>query len=61
MPATRILRMADAIDVVVFDSLEQITTYVLEEQQDWVEDKIRAVRKLLKPGQTVLDIERKGA
>jgi archaellum biogenesis ATPase FlaH len=53
--------MADAIDVVVFDSLEQITTYVLEEQQDWVEDKIRAVRKLLKPGQTVLDIERKGA
>ena len=56
MLATRILRMADAIDVVVFDSLEQITTYVLEEQQDWFEDEIRAVRKLLKPGQTVLDI-----
>jgi len=56
MPATKILRMNAEIDVVVFDSLEQITTYVLEEQQDWFEDEIRAVRKLLKPGQTVLDI-----
>ena len=56
MPSTKTLRMADDIGIVVFDSLEQITTYVLEEQQDWFEDEITAVRKLLKPGQTVLDI-----
>ena len=38
MTATRILTMDDAIKVVVIDSLEQITTYVLEEQLDWFED-----------------------
>jgi FkbM family methyltransferase len=48
--------MDDAIKVVVIDSLEQITTYVLEEQLDWFEDELNALRKILKPGQTVLDI-----
>jgi FkbM family methyltransferase len=56
MTATRILTMDDAIKVVVIDSLEQITTYVLEEQLDWFEDELNALRKILKPGQTVLDI-----
>jgi tRNA G37 N-methylase Trm5 len=56
MTATRILTMDDAIKVVVIDSLEQITTYVLEEQLDWFEDELNALRRILKPGQTVLDI-----
>lgn len=56
MTATRILTMDDSLKVVVIDSLEQITTYVLEEQLDWFEDELKAVRKLLKPGQTVLDV-----
>ena len=56
MTATRILTMDESLKVVVIDSLEQITTYVLEEQLDWFEDELKAVRNILKPGQTVLDI-----
>jgi hypothetical protein len=49
MTATRILTMDDAIKVVVIDSLEQITTYVLEEQLDWFEDELNALRKSSSP------------
>lgn len=48
--------MAGDIQVVVPDSLERITTYVLAEQQDWFEDELRAVRGLLQPGDSVIDI-----
>jgi FkbM family methyltransferase len=56
MPATTILTFAEGIKVIVPDSLDRITTYVLEEQQDWFEDEIQAVRRLVQPGQTVIDI-----
>jgi len=48
--------MTDGVKVVVPDSLDLITPYVLREQQDWFEDEIKLVRRLLRPGQTAVDI-----
>ena len=56
MSATTTLTMAGGIQVIVPDDPERITPYVLEEQQDWFEDEIEAVRSLLRPGQSVIDI-----
>lgn len=42
--------------IVVPDSLELITPYVLREQGDWFEDEIRFVRKAVTPGDTVIDV-----
>jgi protein O-GlcNAc transferase len=50
------LKFADDISVVVPDSLNLITTYVLREQGDWFEDEIKFVRLLLKPNQKAIDI-----
>lgn len=50
------LTMVDGVRVVVPDSLNLITPYVLQEQQDWFEDEIKFLRRLLKPGQNVIDI-----
>jgi FkbM family methyltransferase len=51
-----ILTMLDGVQIVVPDSLELITPYVLREQQDWFEDEIKFLRRLLQPGQKVIDI-----
>lgn len=48
--------LVDGTKVVVPDSLECITSYVLQEQGDWFEDEIKFLRKLVKPGDTVVDI-----
>lgn len=48
--------LPDGARIVVPDSLNLITPYVLLEQQDWFEDEIKFVRRLLKPGQKVIDI-----
>lgn len=56
MQTTITLPFDQDIQVVLPDSLDLISTYVLQEQQDWFEDEIRFVRKLLRPGQKVLDI-----
>lgn len=56
MYATTTCTIASDIKVVVLDSLEQITTYVLKEQHDWFEDEIRFVRMLLNPGDSVIDL-----
>jgi FkbM family methyltransferase len=48
--------MVDGVRVVVPDSLEIITSYVLREQEDWFEDEIKVLRRLLQPGQKVIDI-----
>jgi FkbM family methyltransferase len=37
-------------------SLDLITPYVLLEQEDWFEDEIRFVRRLVRPGQRALDV-----
>lgn len=50
------LAMVDGTRIVVPDSLELITPYVLREQQDWFEDEIKFLRRLLQPGQQVIDI-----
>ncbi|MCU0530078.1 MAG: FkbM family methyltransferase [Cyanobium sp. Prado107] len=48
--------LVDGTQVVVPDCLDQITCYVLQEQGDWFEDEIKFLRRLVQPGQTVVDI-----
>ena len=50
------LKLVDGVRIVVPDSLNLITTYVLREQEDWFEDEIKFLRHLIKPGQRVIDI-----
>ncbi len=53
---TTTLTMVDGVRVVVPDSLELITPYVLREQLDWFEDEIKFLRKVLGAGQQAIDI-----
>lgn len=53
---TTTVHIHDGIKVIVPDTLESITTYVLQEQLDWFEEEINAVRSILKPGQIAIDI-----
>jgi len=50
------LKLPGDVSIIVPDSLEMITPYVLQEQLDWFEDEIKFVRDLLKPGQVAIDI-----
>jgi FkbM family methyltransferase len=50
------LPLIDGTRVVVPDSLHLITPYVLREQQDWFEDEIKFLRRILRSGQQVIDI-----
>lgn len=56
MTTTVTLTLVDGVKIVVPNSVELITPYVLFEQQDWFEDEIKFLRKLLQPGQKVIDI-----
>ena len=51
-----VLTLVDGVRMVVPDSLDLITPYVLREQQDFFEDELPFVRQLLQPGQNVIDI-----
>lgn len=42
--------------ICVPDSLQNVTRYVIEEQRDWFEYEIQFIRRLLKPGDTAIDI-----
>jgi hypothetical protein len=53
---TRTLEIAGGVQIVVPDSLNLLTPYVLFEQRDWFEDEIGFVRRLLRPGQRTIDI-----
>src|ERR1700679_2831810 len=53
---TAVLTLTDGVRIVVPDSLDLITPYVLREQQDFFEDELPFVRRLLRPGQKVIDI-----
>lgn len=53
---TLALTITDGVQVVVPNSLDLLTPYVLIEQQDWFEDEIKFLRRLLQPGQKVIDI-----
>ena len=48
--------LIDGVRVVVPDSLDLMTPYVLREQRDWFEDEIKFLRKLLRPGWKAVDI-----
>ncbi len=50
------LTLVDGVRIVVPDSLDVVTTYVVREQGDWFEDEIKFLRRLLQPGQKVIDI-----
>jgi FkbM family methyltransferase len=50
------LPMTDGVQVVVPMKITQLTSYVLAEQQDWFEDEIRFVRRLLQIGDRVVDV-----
>jgi predicted methyltransferase len=56
MTPTTVLTMVGGVRVVVPDSLDLITPYVLREQQDWFEDEIKFLRRVLQPGQKVIDV-----
>jgi len=56
LSATTTLSLVDGTRIVVPDSLDLMTPYVLMEQQDWFEDEIRFVRRVLQPGQKAIDI-----
>jgi FkbM family methyltransferase len=51
-----VLTLVDGVRIVVPDSLDLITPYVLREQQDFFEDELPFVRQVLQPGQNVIDI-----
>jgi FkbM family methyltransferase len=53
---TRTLEMTGGVRVVVPDSLNLLTPYVLFEQRDWFEDEIGFIRRLLRPGQQTIDV-----
>jgi FkbM family methyltransferase len=53
---TIVLTMVDGVRIVVPDSLDLITPYVLREQQDYFEDELPFVRQVLQPGQNVIDV-----
>lgn len=57
-PATPAWEIAvrGGLRIVVPATFESMTPFVLLEQEDWFEDEIRFVRRLLQPGWTVLDI-----
>lgn len=56
MTYTTTLTLFDGVRIVTPDSLELITPYVLREQQDWFEDEIKFLRRLLQAGQKVIDV-----
>lgn len=53
---TRTIEIAGGVQVVVPDSLNLLTPYVLFEQRDWFEDEIGFVRRMLRPGQQTIDV-----
>jgi FkbM family methyltransferase len=48
--------LVDGVRIIVPDTLDLITPYVLREQGDWFEDELKFVRRLTAPGQSVVDI-----
>jgi protein O-GlcNAc transferase len=56
MKSTTTIAQVDGVRVIVPDSLNLITTYVLREQKDWFEDEIKFLREVIQPGHRVIDI-----
>jgi FkbM family methyltransferase len=56
MTPTSQVTLVDGVRVVVPDSLDLITPYVLREQLDWFEEEIKFVRGVVGAGEAVIDI-----
>lgn len=56
METTITITLADGMRIIVPDSLNLLTAYVLQEQEDWFEDEIKFLRQLVRPGSNVIDI-----
>lgn len=54
--ATTTITQADGVHLILPDTLNIITPYVLMEQEDWFEDELRFLRRVVEPGQQVIDI-----
>jgi FkbM family methyltransferase len=52
----KLLSLYDGTKVLVPDSINLLTPYVIQEQLDWFEDEIKFIRELIQPGQNVIDI-----
>lgn len=50
------VRIVDGISIVVPDSLNLISPYVLREQEDWFEDETGFVRRIARPGMSMIDV-----
>ena len=50
------ITIAGDVHIMVPNSVDLMTPYILTEQQDWFEDEIKFIRKLIQPGSNVLDI-----
>jgi FkbM family methyltransferase len=50
------IRLRGSVDLIVPGSLQLMTPYVLLEQEDWFENEIAFVRKLVRAGARVLDV-----
>jgi FkbM family methyltransferase len=56
MSSSTTLTLVNGVRIVVPESLDQVITYVLSEQQDWFEDEIKFLRHLLQQGDKAIDI-----
>ena len=54
--AKKNFKIEDDILVTAPSSFQLMTPYILMEQQDWFEDEIKFLRKILQPGQKAIDI-----
>jgi len=52
----KIITLIDGVKVYLPDSLNLISSYVLEEQLDWFEDEIKFIRKIIQKNQHIIDI-----
>src|ERR1700728_4307107 len=55
VPRTTTIEIVGGVRIVVPDSLNLITPYVLYEQQDWFEEELGFLRRILRPGQNAID------
>jgi len=53
---TKVITLIDGTKVCVPNTLNLITSYVLEEQLDWFEDEIKFMRRVISIGDNIIDI-----
>src|SRR5580658_2434669 len=56
VPRTTTAEIAGGVRIVVPNSFNLLTPYVLYEQHDWFEEELGFLRRILRPGQNAIDI-----